>query len=277
MQFNGKHLIVLLSSVLMLSCTDIGSDKLAPQITAQGFTIEDSQEGEVGRFSQLKLRIESEAQIKKLYISERSYEVDLASTPERNHFPLFGIEKKTMSRTDVTLDFQNYINRKLNEPGQYVFEVEVTDKQDQTAKATLNIQVIKPKDAKTPIETGQFELQRQGKDMVTGGSPFGIVWKTIDEIKVKIQISKDKDGASKLSCFTVADYEQVSSKEALSDLIDNASDSSIIKFDTCQNAAAGQVVGIKNLGRYFLLNILNSNTNLSEIGTTVTLKGEYKF
>ena len=76
---------------------------------------------------------------------------------------------------------------------------------------------------------------------------------------------------------TINDYEQLSIKQALDERVSSATDFNEIEFDTIQNAATGKVVGIKNLSKYCLLRILNSNTSLSTIGTTVTLNGEYKF
>ena len=113
MKHNNNYLVVFLLSIFLLSCTDTSTDNPPPQITAQGFTIDDIQVGALGSFSTLKIRIECVGRIQKLYIKERSYEVDLATTPEHSHFNLFGIAKKTLLRKDVTLDFQNYINKKL--------------------------------------------------------------------------------------------------------------------------------------------------------------------
>ena len=277
MKLNKNHLLVLLLSMFLSACTDGKSEKPAPQITAQGFMIEEVQEGTLGEFGNLKLRIESAGRVKQLYIKERSYEVDLASTPERSHFPLFGIEKKALLRTDVTLDFQNYINQKLNQSGEYVFNIEVVDKKGQSSKATLNIQVLESKDATTPIESGRFQLQRRGKSTVAGSEPFGLIWKTIDEIKVTVSVTKADGGASKLARFNTTDYEQLNSKEALSKKMNAAEDVDKIEFDTANNAAANQVLGISNLGKYYMLKTEQSNTTLSYAGTTVTLNGEYKF
>ena len=277
MKINNKYVITIMMAGLLLSCSDMNSEKPAPQITAQGFMIDKVQEGTVGEFANLKLRIESAGRVKQLLIKERSYEVDLATTPERSHFPLFGIDKKTMLRTDVTLDFQNYINQKLVQPGEYAFSIEIVDKKGQSSSTTLNIHVLKSKDATTPIETGQFQLQRRGKSNVAGGEPFGITWKTIGNNKITISLTKAHGGASKLARFSTNDYDQLTSKEALSAKINAAKDTHRIVFNTIKNAAVDQVFGVSSLGKYYMLKTVQSKTTLSYIGTTVSLNGEYKF
>lgn len=273
------HILILtfLSTAILMACDQNDTAKPPPQISAQGFTIENVQNGTVGQFGSLRLRIESMVRITKLLIKERSYEVDLAATPEKSHFQLFGLQKKTMLRTDVTLDFQNYINKKLVQPGEYEFTIEVVDKKNQTTRTSLHIIVEEVKGKTTPIETGHFQLLREGKDKVSGSDKFGITWKTIDEIKVTIRISKADNGANKLARFTIEDYDNLVTKEELIQKIISASDVEKIEFDTANNAAAHEVVGIENLGKYYLLKTNLSETFLSHIGTTVTLDGEYKF
>ena len=273
------HILILTfrSTAILMACEQNDTAQPPPQISAQGFAIENVQNGTVGQFGSLRLRIESMVRITKLLIKERSYEVDLATTPEKSHFQLFGLQKKTMLRTDVTLDFQNYINKKLVQPGEYEFIIEVVDKKNQTTRTSLHIIVEEVKGMTTPIESGDFQLLREGKDQVSGSDKFGITWKTIDEIKVTIRISKADNGANKLARFTIEDYDSLITKEELIQKINSARDVERIEFDTANNAAAHEVVGIENLGKYYLLKTNLSETFLSHIGTTVTLDGEYKF
>jgi hypothetical protein len=291
MKLHKTRLILVLSTILLLSCSDFGADKPPPLITAQGFEIEATQEGIVLEFTNLRLRIESEGRIQQLHIQERSFEVDLATTPEREHFPLFGIENKALQHTDITLDFQNYINQKLTMEGEYQFLISVEDKKGQTTNTVLKVRLKSPGISappvevskapvdipKTPVETGQFEMQREGRGSVDNSEPFGITWKTIDEINVTIRVSKAEGGASKLASFTSADYDRLDVKEDLSEWINVARDLQQIEFDSSNNAARDQVLGINNLGSYYLLRVLKSNSNLSDSGTRVTLNGEYKF
>jgi len=284
MKLYKTHLILVLSTILLLSCSDFGADKSPPLITAQGFEIEATQEGVVSEFTNLRLRIESEERIQQLNITERSFEVDLATTPERDHFPLFGIENAALQHTDITLDFQNYINQKLTTEGDYQFLISVEDKKGQTANTVLKVRLKSPgisvppvEVSKAPIETDQFMMQREGRGNIDNGEPFGIIWKTTDKINVTIRVSKAEGGASKLASFTSADYNRLDVKEDLSDWMNVARDLKQIEFDSSNNAARDQVLGISNLGNYYLLRVLKSNSSLSDLGTKVTLNGEYKF
>ena len=92
-----------------------------------------------------------------------------------------------------------------------------------------------------------------------------------------IRVNKREGGASKLASFTLDDYKRLSSKQQLGEWLSAAKDRDNIEFDTSNNAAKDQVMGISSLGRHFLLRILSSNTSLSHAGTTVTLNGEYKY
>lgn len=277
MKKNIIWLVVILFSTLLLSCDNKSKDQPPPRISAQGFSIAEAQQGVVSHFGKLRLRIESAGRIQQLRIKERSYEVDLATTREHAHYNLFGLKKKAFLHKDITLDFSNYINQKLNEEGEYQFNIEVVDKYGKPAKAVLKVRMVPDKGKTTPIETGQFQLQRRGKGLVKNSAPFGISWKTVNEIKVTIRVSKAIGGANKLARFTPDDYDQLSSKEELGKRINAAKNLNNIEFDTSNNTATGQVLGVNNLGKYYLLRVLNSNTSLSYIGTTVSLAGEFKY
>jgi hypothetical protein len=269
--------LIFLSAAILMACNQFDETKPPPQITAQGFVIENVQNGTVGQFGSLRLRIESMARIEKLIIKERSYQVDLATTPEKNHFKLFGLKNRPLLHTDITLDFQSFINKKLVQAGEYELTIEVVDENNQSTHSTLRITLEELKGTTTPIETGHFQLQREGKDMVSGSDKFGITWKTIDKLKVTIRISKTDSGASKLARFNTEDYDKLTTKEELSQKIISARNLERIEFETTNNAAAHEVVGIANLGKYYLLKTNLSKTLLSHIGTTVTLTGEYKY
>ncbi len=270
-------LFLLMIAGLLVACDLNNTEKLSPKISAQGFVIENVQNGTIGQFGDLRLRFETEARIKNLLIKERSYEVDLATTIEKSHFQLFGIDKKIALYTDVTIDFQNYINKKFEQPGQYEFKIEVVDKNNQSAKASVLLHLEEPRGKITPIETSHFMLQREGKDQVSGSDKFGITWKTIDEIMVTIQISKAENGATKLARLDNDIYSSLDNKEELQEEISNSTDVELIEFDTANNAAAQEVIGVLNQGEYYILKTNVSETLLSQVGTTVTLNGEYKY
>ena len=305
--------IVMIASAIALGACDKFTEKAAspPTITAQGFQIGTPQEGVMGHFGSLRVRIECPAGIQKLRIKERSYDIDLASTPERAHFQLFSLDRRVLLNKDVTLDFQNYINQKLQQPGEYTFSMEVTDKQDQTEKATVVVRVLEraiasaPEPAESvplvpapsestssnqsrtatqpsqsgsaPVKTGQFEIQRIGPHEIEGNETFGLAWKTIDPIHVTIRVRKQHSGASKLTSLTVDDYENVVTQDNLKQVLAFVEDQEHVDFNTANNAASGTVLGVVNLGKSYLIKSNQSTTTLSDTGTTVTLTGEYKY
>lgn len=277
MKKNITWIAVILLSLFVTSCGDKKKEVKAPQITAQGFVIEETQQGVIGKFAPLRLRIESEGRIQQLRIQERSYDIDLATTPERDHFSLFGLNKKAHLRQDITLDFQNYINQKLTSTGDYQFDIEVADKYGASTKVQLKIRINSDPAITPPVETGEFKLLREGKGDVKEGVPFGVTWKTVDANRVTIQISKVNDGASKLVPFAFEDYRKLSDKPQLARWINDAKGVEVVEFPTAVDDAYHKVFGIENLGKYYLLCVCKSKTDLSDIGTTVYLKGEYKY
>ena len=127
------------------------------------------------------------------------------------------------------------------------------------------------------MKTGRFEITRIGPREIEGDETFGLAWKTVDEIQVTIQVRKHESGASKLSQFSSAEYDNVITEDNLGNLLAYAEDQDAIAFDTANNAAAGKVLGVVNSGKSYLLKSHQSTTVLSEVGTTVTISGEYKY
>lgn len=294
-------MVVFFTSLVLAACDQLTTDKTAPtpSITAQGFHIESVQEGIVGQFGSLRLRIESPGRIDKLQIKERSYQIDLATTPERAHFNLFGIERKPLLSQDVTLDFQNYINQKLEKTGEYTILVEVIDKLGQVSKVNIVVLLQEPtlipepaksEPAQSPeqskvesieeaasLKTGHFEIQRIGPREVEGGKVFGLTWKTINEIFVTIRVRKKDEGATKLAGLSASDYDNVVTGIHLNQLLESVPDKDYVDFETANNAGVDQVLGVVNLGKAYVIKTSQSITELSSLGTTVTLKGEYKY
>ena len=93
------------------------SSSANPNITAQGFAIDTVHSAAAGRFEPIRLRVEAPERIAKLLVSQDGFEVDLATTPDRSLFALFGLDKRPMNAFDVTLDFAPYVNDRFAEPG----------------------------------------------------------------------------------------------------------------------------------------------------------------
>lgn len=284
------YIFTILIAAIGISCSDQGKTIPAPLVTGQGFDINEPQQGTIGNFGDIRIRIEAPGKIDSLIISERSFEVDLATTPERSYFPLFGINKKIGLRKDITLNFKNYINEKINATGEYHFDIRVVDKAGKSTTSKISI-VVKEKVKKqaiieapaildqepTPIKLAKFKFQRIGKGKVKGAEAFGITWITIDEINVGIKISKTRNGPSGLARLTGTEYDAIASREQLNKKINDAKRNEFIVLPTAKNAASGAVLAVTNYEKYYLLKVSNSTTSLSDAGTTVTLAGEYKF
>jgi hypothetical protein len=293
-------IFVTVSTMIVGACDKLTqTDTSPPVITAQGFEIETTQLGKVSEYGSLRVRVESPAGIDHLQIKERSYDIDLATTPEREHFQLFGLDRRVRLSKDITLDFQKYINQKLQQPGEYTFTIEVTDKQQQTQTARLAVRltssaaepVTEPEESapaeqsllgsepasSMSIKTGQFEIQRIGPREIGGEKTFGLAWKTVDALHVTIRVRKKESGASKLASLTAYDYAKVETQDGLKQLLLSAQDQDYVDFNTANSAAAGIVLGVINLGKPYLLKSTQSATSLSDTGTTVTLNGDYKY
>ena len=254
-----------------------------PEITSQGFRLGLEQTGMLRQFPRIRVRVEAQERIEVLQISERSYEVDLASTPERAHFALFGLKKRPKSRQDVTLDFKNYINAKIEQEGQYSIHIRVVDEKRQSADAVLQIRVTaeKPEDERVdtsslPIETTPFTFQRIGAGEVTGARGLGITWKTVESAPVTIQLTKAGSGAAKLVDLQPSDFDGVETKTQLSDRIANTEGVEEIKFATANDKAADKVFAVVNRDTPYILKVETSETRVTPLGTTVTLNGKIK-
>lgn len=273
--------LIAICVLLLYACTDKASLPKAPIITAQGFDITETQSGILNKFDDIKLRIEAAGRIERLYIKERSYEVDLAKSPESAHFPLFGLPHRTENQTDITLNFKNYINEKFSSEGAYEFQIEVVDKKGSSSTATLKIEVLPAtKEAAillSPLELADFQLQRIGSAPVIGHDGFGIDWITTDEIHVGIEIKKAASHVGQLHQLTGEDYRAIKTKADLSRLVAPLQPQDVIYIDTANNAAAGYSFAVSDGDQHYALLILSSATFLSAAGTTVTLNGEYKF
>lgn len=281
----------------LLACTP-GGDEAAPTLTAQGFAIAEAQSGLLGDFGDLKLRVEAPAGIETLRVVERSYEVDLATSPEPAHFPLFGLAGRVWSHDDVTLNFRGYIEQKLSEPGDYAFDVSVTDRGEREATATLRVAVQpapEPESDEAPApaaeaelepgpeaaagdtpQTGSFRFQRVGAGPVRGAGAFGLTWKTIDSVSVVIRLMGSEGGARGLARLRADDYEAIRTRDQIERAIRASRRQTSLELATANDAAAGAVLAVSHGDGGTLLRTDRSETSLSELGTTVTLTGQFK-
>ncbi len=230
-----------------------------PAIVAQGFDISQTREGILGSFSRLRIRVEAPEGIRELRVKERSYEVDLATTLELSNLQLFGLDKRARRYRDLTLNFQNYLNSKIENEGKYTFEITVTDNKERTVTTMLNVVASRtvPEDS-AEIET--FRLMRIGAGPVQGSPDFGVTWKTIESSRVVIRIGRI-----------------IKTKKMLQHRVQNTEPVESIDLATVNNAASGEVMAVVFQDRKYLIRVRESKIAHSDLGTIVTLLGDYKY
>lgn len=271
-----RHAIL---TALLAFAAPLAADIGAPEITAQGFDMSTAQRGAIGQFDRLRVRFEVPGRIEALSVAERSYEVDLATTPESNHLPLFGLSRQVRQLTDVTLDFGPYINRKLDEPGAYEFELTVVDRSGEHASARLLIELNSaPSGAGhregDALQVSSFRVERVGGGTASSIEQLGFDWKTIESNQVVIRLAAPENG----SFFELpgGDFDALTTQAALEATARQRPQRQELQFATAANGGAGQVFGLMSSEPLRILRITSSSTSLSEVGTTVTLEGELK-
>jgi hypothetical protein len=255
-----------------------------PEITTQGFLADTPQQGIIGKFPRLRVRIEAAQRIEKLIIKERSYEVDLASTRDKYNLSLFGLEQTPRTYTDVTLNLQQYINERIETEGDYEFRLVVVDRNDNSleSKIYLQAQLKAPqKESSTTrdlglLETGSFMFQRTGTGPVDGAQAFGIDWQNIDNSNVSIRLAQSDTDNSSIVALGEADFENLRSIEQLLHKIASLEKSKAIVLPTANNGAVGEVFAVMHNETHYIFKITSSSAYPSDQGTKVTLDGDFK-
>jgi hypothetical protein len=273
--------ITAVVALFLLGTMTALADVSPPEITAQGFDIDERQTGALAAFQRLRVRFEVPGRIEELRIKERSYEVDLATTPEAGHLPLFGLNRQVRQLTDVTLNFEAYINQKLEAPGSYRFELTVVDRQGQSAAATLMVEIAGEAGGEAGVgdaglDTEDFQATRVGAAGVSSTADLRFDWKTVESSQVVIRLSPEQAGAYFFPLVS-DDYKSLKTQAELVAAARRNRPMATLDIATASNQAAGQVFGFFSDDAPMILRISRSETSLSEIGTTVTLEGEYKF
>jgi len=273
--------VALLWTVVLIG-TACAVEPAGPVITAQGFDIAEVQRRHAGDTDRVRIRFEVPDRISRLHVQERSYEVDLATTPETKHFHLFGIQRPVRQLTDVTLDFLPYINEKLDRAGNYHFELRVVDRKGRSASATLLIGLVEdlaavPEASSEPTTSNSFEFTRAGANDVSGAEAIGITWKTIESNRVVIQVAVRDRFIGHLFEVDTPGYGAVKNRAQLLKLAEEGREVPNLQLAAASNGAAGKVFGVFRDQVPMLLKITASDTSLSDVGTTVRLQGEYKY
>ncbi len=254
------------------------------EITAQGFDMAAPQEAILGAFERMRVRIEAAEGIETLSVKERSYEVDLATTLDGTNYRLFGLDKRVKAHKDVTLNFQPYLDAKVDGPGRYEFLINVQDMNEGTAAGTLVVVVSAPEPPQaetkvTPLRSGSFTLQRAGPGPVEGSDDLALSWKTIDAVDVTIRMGPGAEGTAILGELSAAEYEASKDLGDLKPLFQSLRENGRppgLELATANNAAAGRVLAVETADKFYIMKLDSSTTTVSAVGTTVILEGEYK-
>lgn len=273
----------LLAAALGL-CPAQAEEAPSLEITAQGFDMAAPQQATLGAFERLRVRIEAAEGIETLSVKERSYEVDLATTLDETNYRLFGLDKRLKAHKDVTLNFQPYLDAKIEGAGRYEFLIEVLDLNEGTARGRLVVVVSEPEPARaepkiTPLRSGAFTLQRTGPGPVEGSEDLALSWKTIDAVDVTIRMAPGAEGTAILGELSAANYEASKDLGDLKPMFQSLREDGRprpLDLATANNAAAGRVLAVETADKFYIMKLGSSTTSVSAVGTTVTLEGEYK-
>ena len=280
---NCSFVLLLLGLFAFLGAS--ADESRMPEITAQGFCAEQPQIGIVGEYPRLRVRIEAAGRIKELNIKERSYEVDLALTRDKYNLHLFGLDQNPRKHTDVTLNFQNYINEKIGKEGEYEFHILVTDKNDNTVEKIISAHVHEAMPATESgtgegarlLQTGLFTLKRTGTEPVKGAHLFGINWTNTDNATVAIRITKSEKSNARLGMLDKSDFDRIQTIDQLAQRVAGLEETEAVVLTTARNKAAGEEFLITHNDKHYILKVMESSAYPSARGTVVTVKGRYKY
>lgn len=274
-------------ALLALSATAAVAADDPPRLTAQGFAITSIQRGEPGDFPPVRLRAEAPARIASLVIRQGDFEADLATTPDRSLFPLFGLESRPLQAYDVTLDFSPYINRRLTADGEYLFLVTLTDREDRRSTATLEVAVGTPEVLPEP-QVGQAG-EALGRELVTsdaalrrvGGGPVqaagidGLTWITVEPVDVTIRLRAAREGLS-LRELPAGIWPELTDTVALAGAVAATEPAGFIDLPAANRGAAGRVLVLSDAAGHAAFRVTGSATAVSQRGTTVELVGRVR-
>jgi hypothetical protein len=146
---------------------------------------------------------------------------------------------------------------------------------DDSEKSASTTKYIFTKAKLTPLsEAKSFEWIRAGGTPATGLEKFGLTW-TSNSADLNAVIKK---GATKFVELVPNDWTAITNIEGLKSAIDAATD--MDKWEKVSAASASKTysltLGTIKEGTYYLIHVTNSTASVSDIGTTVTVIGQYK-
>jgi len=256
-----------------------------PRLTAQGFVVTSVQRGDAGEFRSLRLRAEAPARIASLVVRQGDFEADLATTPDRSLFALFGLESRPLQAYDVTLDFGPYINRRLTADGEYLFLVTLTDRQERRTTATLKVVVGEPAEDLPAaaagegfgreLESSDAVLRRVGAGPVQAAGISGLTWITVEPVDVTIRLRPSREGLA-LRALPAGIWPELTDTIALAGAVAATEPVDSVDLPAANRGAAGAVLVLSDAAGHVAFRITGSATAVSASGTTVELAGRVR-
>lgn len=251
-----------------------------PRITAQGFSIDAPLRAEASQFSSVRVRVEAPLRIAKLLITDGDVEIDLATTPDRSLFAMFGLDQRPMNAFDITLDFAPYINDRLTDTATYRIGITVVDHDGRVAHDAMTATVIDDDAAAAeagdaaprpqPLEESILKLQRQGAGDVEPASSSPLSWVTHEAINVTIRI-RPADPRTALRELPASNWDSILTHDSLERQLAGISSQPYVDVQAARNGAAGTVVALSRGDGNAMIRLTGSATSVSTLGTTVIL------
>lgn len=274
-------LLVLVAAGGSVSANDLSSDFAnKPKITAQGFSINTALRAEAGRFTSVRVRIEAPARIARLLVSEGDFETDLAGTPDRSMFALFGLSQRPMHAYDVTLDLARFMNEKLKAPATYRIVITVVDRDGATESASLSATVVtnsgnKASATSMPAPAQRLResvstLTREADGSVAPADESPLSWTTREAVDVTIRL-RPAAPYTEIRQLAASAAEAILTRASLTQYLNASPALPYVDVPAARNGAAGTVLALRGDHAVALIQITSSDTQLSRLGTTVTL------
>lgn len=286
------HLRRLLSVLVIGICgSALAAPHGDPSITAQGFAMETTRSAAAGQFEPVRVRIEAPERIAKLVISQGTFEVDLATTPDRSSFALFGLDERPLNAFDITLDFSPYLNERFAEPGSYQIVIIVVDRHGGRSQASLSVTIVgedvgeveqvgEAAQSANPemspaLQESAAVLRRHGPGDVDSEGIQGLAWVTIEPIDVTIRLRATEANAT---LFAPGDssWGAAANQDQLARILADARPVDFVDIPTARDQAAGTVIALSGDGNDVLIRLTGSTTAVSPAGTTVTLSANVR-
>ena len=275
------HIRGLLSVLVIGICgSTLAAPHGGPSITAQGFAMETTRSAAAGEFEPVRVRVEAPERVAKLLISQGTFEVDLATTPDRSSFALFGLDQRPLNAFDITLDFSPYLNERLVEPGSYRIEIIVIDRDGGRSRAELYVTVVgdevdeisQPADVEMSpaLEESEAVFRRQGSGEVESEGAAGLAWVTLEPIDVTIRLRAAEANAT-LFAPGASSWSAAANQDQLAMILADTPALDYVDIPTARDQAAGTIIALSGDGDDILIRVTGSTTAVSSAGTTVTL------